>query len=216
MSFILKQFEIGPMQNFGYLIGDTDSKQCVVIDPAWAPDQIISTAEREGFKIAGFAVTHAHYDHSNAIEELLSRMDVPVYAQAEEIEYAKSGDQIVGNLGSTARIVGPEETITLGGTSIKFLHTPGHTPGSQCIQVGNFLVTGDTLFIEGCGRSDLPGGNAGQLFDSLQKISKLPSDLEICPGHDYGSVRQRKLEQEALKNPYLRLSSKEQFIEAVG
>lgn len=111
-----------------------------------APAQIVSVAEKEGFKIAGFLVTHAHYDHTNAIDDLLTRLDVPVYAQADEVPYAKSGNKIVGDLGSTLKPVHEGDKVKLGETEITFLHTPGHTPGSQCIQVGDYLITGDTLF----------------------------------------------------------------------
>src|SRR5262245_45488306 len=122
MPFLLKQFEIGPMQNFGYLIGDQKSKQCFVVDPAWSPAKIFSVAEKEGFKIAGFLVSHAHYDHTNAIEDLLNQIDVPVYAQGDEVTYAKSGNQIVGNLGSTVKPTKGGDVIKLGETEVKFLH----------------------------------------------------------------------------------------------
>jgi glyoxylase-like metal-dependent hydrolase (beta-lactamase superfamily II) len=215
MSFLLKQFEIGPMQNFGYLIGDQKTKQALIVDPAWDPTKIAAEAQEGGFKIAGFIITHAHYDHVNAIDPLLFKFDVPVYANKEEITYAKSGNSIVGDLGRTAKAVEGGETLQLGDTVITFLHTPGHTPGSQCIRVGNQLVTGDTLFIGGCGRSDLPGGDPATLFKSLKKIASLPVDLEICPGHDYGDVPKRLLKDELQKNPYLRLRDENSFVDAV-
>ncbi len=215
MALILKQFEIGPMQNFGYLIADDKTKEALVVDPAWAPAQLLKNVEQNGFKLAGFVVTHAHYDHTNAIETLLDLVDVPVYAQAEEIEYAKSGNSIVGDLGRTARPVRGGEKILLGETTLEFLHTPGHTPGSQCIRVGNYLITGDTLFVGGCGRSDLPGGHAPTLFKSLEKISMLPGNLIVCPGHDYGVVKERSLEKEKEENPYLQMPDQNQFTDAV-
>lgn len=204
------------MQNFGYLIGDEKTKQAFIVDPAWSPAKILSIVEKEGFKLAGLLVSHAHFDHTNAIEDLLALVDVPVYAQADEVPYAKSGNKIVGNLGSTLKPIDGEQTLKLGETEVKFLHTPGHTPGSQCIIVGDNLITGDTLFIGGCGRSDMPGGNPSLLFDSLKKIASLPSNLQICPGHDYGNVRQKLLGNEVKDNPYLGLKEKHQFIEAVS
>lgn len=191
------------MQNFGYMIADEKTKQALVVDPAWEPDRILKLAESEGFELSGFIITHAHYDHVNAIEELLKKRDVPVYANRAEITYAKSGTSIVGSLGRTVKAVEGGEILKLGETEISFLHTPGHTPGSQCIRVGNNLVTGDTLFVGGCGRSDLPGGDAATLFKSLQKIAQLPPELEIYPGHDYGEVPSRKLEEEKKANLYL-------------
>jgi hydroxyacylglutathione hydrolase len=215
MSLVLKQFEIGPMQNFGYMIADDGAKKALVVDPAWSPAQILETVEKSGYALAGFVVTHAHYDHTNAIEILLQKVDVPVYAQVEEIAYAKSGNSIVGDLGRTARPVRGGEKISLGETEVEFLHTPGHTPGSQCLRVGNYLVTGDTLFVGGCGRTDLPGGDAPTLFKTLQKISTLPGNLVICPGHDYGEVRQRPLENEIAENPYLQMTAEKEFLDAV-
>lgn len=204
------------MQNFCYLIGDEKTKQAFVVDPAWAPETIVKTVEKEGLALKGLLVSHAHYDHTNAIEELLEQFDIPVYANKAEIEYAKSGNAIVGRLGKTVQPLNGGDKISLGETEIEFLHTPGHTPGSQCIRVGNNLVTGDTLFIGGCGRSDLPGGNPIDLFRSLHKISKMPADLQLCPGHDYGAVRRRSLGEEAKENPYLNLESEKEFLNAVS
>lgn len=216
MSLVLKQFSIGPMQNFGYMIADEGSKSALIVDPAWAPAQIMKVVDENGFKLAGLVVTHAHFDHTNAIELLLDKVDVPVYAQNEEIAYAKSGNSIVGDLGRTARAVRGGEKIKLGESEIEFLHTPGHTPGSQCLLAGNHLITGDTLFIDGCGRSDLPGGDAATLFKSLQKIATLSPDLVICPGHDYGPVRQRTLRNEIEENVYLQMTNEKEFNDAVS
>lgn len=216
LGLFFKQFDIGPMQNFGYLIGDDKTKEALIVDPAWAADGLLKLAEKEGYKVAGLVITHAHYDHTNAIEDLLGKIDVPVYANENEITYAKSGNSIVGKLGRTAKGMKGGEEIKLGDTVVSLLHTPGHTPGSQCLRVGKYLVTGDTLFVGGCGRSDLPGGDAATLFKSLQKIAQLPSDLTIYPGHDYGVVKSRSLQDERADNPYLKMKDEEQFLEAVS
>jgi len=204
---MIKQFEIGPMQNFCYLIGDEDSKKAFILDPAWQPDTIFKTVEENGFTLAGLIISHAHYDHTNAILDILKKTDVPVYAHPEEITYSKSGVSIVGKLGSTVKAVQGGDKIKLGQTEIEFLHTPGHTPGSQCVKVGNALMTGDTLFIGGCGRADLPGGDLPTLTKSLSKIAKLPADLILYPGHDYGFVQNRSLMEEVKDNPYLKNSA---------
>lgn len=216
MTFSLKQFEIGPMQNFCYLIGDDRTKQALVVDPAWDKQKILMTVKESGLRLAGLVVSHAHFDHTNAIEDLLNDVDVPVYVQQKEVDYAKSGSTIVGRLGRTVKPLSGEHEISLGETVIRFLPTPGHTPGSQCLLVGNSLITGDTLFIGGCGRSDLPGGNAAALFESLQKIAKLPSETQICPGHDYGVAQQRSLGEEKKDNPYLRMRDVNEFLHAVA
>ena len=215
MAPIIKQFEIGPMGNFGYLIGDEASRQALVVDPAWQADTIKRHLREAGLTLAGFAVTHAHFDHTNAIEELLAEFDVPVYAAQAEIPYSKGGASVIGDLGRTVKGVGAEETMKLGETDVTFLHTPGHTPGSQCIRVADKLLTGDTLFIGGCGRSDLPGGDAATLFRTLRKIRALPSDLEILPGHDYGPVPTRRLGEEREENPFLLLDQPDDFLKMV-
>jgi hydroxyacylglutathione hydrolase len=215
VGFILKQVEIGPMQNFTYLIGDEASKEAMIVDPAWSVEKLRAIAEEDGFKLAGALVTHAHYDHTNAIEDLLKQIDIPVYVNRAEIPFAQSGNAIVGSLGRTAKAMNGGDKINLGETEIQLLHTPGHTPGSQCIRVGDHLITGDTLFIGGCGRSDLPGGDPATLFQSLRKIAQLPSHVEICPGHDYGDVYRRPLSEELKGNPYLGMSE-EEFLGAVS
>jgi glyoxylase-like metal-dependent hydrolase (beta-lactamase superfamily II) len=200
------------MQNFGYLIGDDTTRRALIVDPAWDPTQLLKIAADGNWTIAGFIITHAHYDHVNAIDPLLFKLDVPVYANKAEIPYSNSSAGIVGDLGRTVKGMNGGDVIELGDTEIKLLHTPGHTPGSQCVQVGNHLITGDTLFIGGCGRADLPGGDAGTLYKSLQKIAQLPGDLEVCPGHDYGDAPRRLLRDEMKINPYLRLRDEDDFV----
>ena len=216
MPALVIQFPIGPMANFGYLIGDPRTKEAIVVDPAWSPEEIFKVAAAENLRLVGMAVTHAHFDHSNAIELLLHKIDVPVYANADEVPYAKSGTNIVGDLGRTVKTVRGGEKIKIGDTEIEFLHTPGHTPGSQCLRVENKLITGDTLFIGGCGRSDLPGGNAPLLFKTLRKLAAMPGELTVCPGHDYGAAPTRLLRDEIAHNPYLKMTSEDAFLDAVS
>lgn len=203
------------MQNFGYAIADAATRQAILVDPAWQPDTLTRLIEENGWTLAGLAITHAHYDHTNAIESLLERFDVPVYANPAEILYAKSGASIVGSLGRTAKPTDGGETVRLGDSEIRFLHTPGHTPGSQCIQAGNDLLTGDTLFIGGCGRSDLPGGDPATLFRTLQRISHMPPELTVWPGHDYGIAPSRRLNEEKADNPYLQMGDENEFLNSI-
>ena len=210
------QFEIGPMQNFGYMIGDPKTREALIVDPAWDAQKLAAIVEKEGFKLKGLLISHAHYDHTNAIEEMLQRFDIPVYANINEIDYAKSGHQIIGSIGRTAKGMQGGDEIKLGETTITLLHTPGHTPGSQCALVEDRLLTGDTLFIDGCGRSDLPGGDPALLFQSLRRIAGLSPNIQIMPGHDYGDAPSRRLKDEMTSNPYLKMSTEEQFINAVG
>jgi len=201
---LLKQIAVGSMQNFSYLIADQKTKRALVLDPAWAADKILAEVESGGFKLTGVIATHSHYDHVNAVPEILEKFDIPVYVNKNELAVAKLGLDIFVDLRGGAKLVTDEETLELGETTIRFIHTPGHTPGSQCVIAGENLLTGDTLFIGGCGRYDLPGGDEGALKASLKRIAGLPGELVIYPGHDYGDVPFRKLADEKKDNPFLK------------
>ncbi|HLD56174.1 MAG TPA: MBL fold metallo-hydrolase, partial [Candidatus Omnitrophota bacterium] len=144
----LKQMEVGPMQNFVYLIGDKAKREALVVDPAWDVKAVLRAADEEGFQVKGALITHTHFDHVNGLEELLNQTDGTVYIHKNEAQYLK------GMKGNIKKIEGGEK-IKIGDVEINFLHTPGHTPGSQCFLIGNNLVSGDTLFINACGRCDL-------------------------------------------------------------
>lgn len=198
----LHQFEVGPMENFVYLIGDVKTRQALVVDPAWEIDTIFKQAQKADLEIVGALITHHHYDHTNGIGELLERKEVPVYVNKHDIPFIKFAPP------SSLTPVDNGQKITVGETEIELIHTPGHTPGSQCFKLHNSLVSGDTLFINGCGRCDLPGGNAEEMYYSLtQKLMRLPDDTILFPGHNYGAVPKASLGEQKEQNPYLRLAS---------
>src|SRR5919197_2199430 len=176
-TIYLKQMELGPMQNFVYVIGDPQTRQCVVVDPAWEIDTIVGTAEADGMTITDILVTHTHQDHVGGsleswgmpgripgVEELLARVRAKVYVHKAEREFLKG-------FGSDLVKVDNHDTLSIGRLTLTFMHTPGHTPGSQCFLVEDRLVSGDTLFIEGCGRTDFPGGDAEEIYRSLQALA---------------------------------------------
>ncbi len=179
------------MENFQYLIGDAESKKCWMVDPAWEAETLYEEALKDGFSVEGFLITHAHFDHTNALERLLKARDVPVYLQKRELEFMDKGAprELFPDIPrSSLKAVDPGDKITLGGVTLTFVHTPGHTPGSQCFLVDNHMVSGDTLFLGTCGRVDLPGGNPYELFKTLNEtIAKLPADMTLLPGHNYSS-----------------------------
>jgi len=203
--FYLKQMEVGPMQNFVYLIGDRVKHEALVVDPAWNVPAVLKAAEDEGFQVKGALITHTHFDHVNGLEELLNQTDGTVYIHKNEAQYLK------GMKGNIKKMDGGEK-IKIGDVEINFLHTPGHTPGSQCFLIGNNLVSGDTLFINACGRCDLPGGNAEEMYQSLTKLAGLDENTILYPGHNYADEPTSTIKNEKRFNPYMQLTTLDDFL----
>ncbi len=219
-DFYFRQLQVGPAQNFCYLIGDRSKKECIVVDAAWEIDRIVEQAQSEDMNIVGAAVSHFHPDHCGGhlwghdiegLAELNAKLHVPIYANKHEIE----GLCVVTGLSkSDFKCCESGDDISCGNVHIKTIHTPGHTPGSQCFLVQDSLVSGDTLFLSGCGRVDLPGGNSEQLFESLQnKIKKLPKGTVLYPGHHYDRETHATLERVMAINPYLQVNSLQEWNE---
>jgi len=205
-SIIFDQLPLGPMGNFTYIIGDPVTQQAGIVDPGWGASAIMDYCRAQNYIIAALLLTHGHYDHANAVPELLKQHPVPVYLSKHEADFYRP--ECAG-----IRFVDHQDEIHIGGLKILCLHTPGHTPGSQCFLTAGRLLTGDTLFFEGCGRCDLPGGNARRMYDSLYNvILKLPESTLIYPGHDYGDASSATLGEQKQTNPYLRCRSPEEFL----
>ncbi len=202
----LKQMEIGPMENFVYLVGSKKTREVFVVDPAWQVDTVLRVAKEEDLKIKGALVSHYHFDHTNGIEELLQAVDCPVYVNKNDMAYLDfSHDNI--------KPVDAGHKLKVGDTQIECVHTPGHTPGSQCFLCDGHLVSGDTLFINACGGTDLPGGDAKELYYSLtQKLMKLEDSTVLCPGHNYADKPTATMGQQKKTNPYLICDSLENFL----
>lgn len=195
----VRQLHLGPMKNFVYLVGDPESPEVAVVDPAWDVPAILEAAESEHKRIVCAVVSHHHFDHINGLPKLLKKLDVPVYAQRTEIEFSEH----LRHFGSAMKPMGPGDTIEVGRLPLKLIHTPGHTPGSQCLYCRGALLSGDTVFVNACGRCDLEGGDPEQMFDSLNRVlGELPSDTRLLPGHDYGDVPESTLQRERQQNPY--------------
>lgn len=199
------------MENFIYFVGDKNSNEVVVIDPAWDINFILEGAMRQNLKIVGALVTHGHFDHTNGVEELLNKLDVPVYINKKEADFF---NQLTKNWGKeNVRKVESGDKLKVGTVEIQFIHTPGHTPGSQCFLVSNKLVSGDTLFINGCGRCDLPGGNVEEMFDTIyNKLMKMNDDTIIFPGHNYADKVSDTLVSQKKTNPFMQYDNLMAFI----
>jgi glyoxylase-like metal-dependent hydrolase (beta-lactamase superfamily II) len=217
-SIYVKQMELGPMQNFVYLVGDREAGECVVVDPAWEIDTIVRTAEADGLTIKGALISHTHPDHVGGrlfgmdipgVEDLLAaRPDARVYVHKAEREF------LPGLAGSVVKVDAGTE-LAVGRLSLTFIHTPGHTPGSQCFYVDGRLLSGDTLFINACGRTDLPGGDPEEMHRSLtQRLARLPDETVLLPGHNYGG-ESSTIGDEKRQNPFMRIGVGE-FIRTMG
>ncbi len=205
----IRQLPLGPMKNFVYLFGAPQGSEAVVVDPAWDVPAILAQVESDGRRLAGIFLTHHHHDHINGVPDLLKSVDVPVFAQKIEIEFADT----LKPFAEALRAVGPGERVDLAGVEIECLHTPGHTPGAQCLHCAGALFSGDTLFVNACGRCDFPGSDPQAMHHSLfQVLGQLDANTALFPGHDYGDVKVSSLGRERERNPYLQLPDKADFI----
>lgn len=207
------------MVNFVYLIGDRETKEAIIVDPAYDPVGILEILEADGMTCVGMFGTHYHADHVggsmmglevSGAAELLTQLDVPLHVQTAEAEYVK---KVTGLTDADLILHNGSSSIDVGAISIELLHTPGHTPGSQCFLVENRLVAGDTLFLEGCGRTDLPGGDPAQLYHSLTSVlSKVPDDAVLFPGHQYSPAPSATMAQTRAENFVFAPTSAEQWV----
>lgn len=210
-SLLIQQYEIGPLNNFLYLLGDPSTKEMAIVDPAWDVPFLCQEAARLGYKITQVLLTHAHPDHVNGLAELLSRYKVPVYVSKHEAKF------LTDKLGPLTGIE-DRAPLKIGNIAVEALHAPGHTPGCQVFYFTNagpapIAITGDVLFIDGCGRCDLPGGDPKTMYKSLANvILKLPDDTVVYPGHNYGPTPTDTIGGQKRTNPYLQCSSMEEFL----
>src|SRR5262245_15380359 len=182
------------MVNFVYLVGDRQTGEAVVIDPAYDIQGLLDVLAADGMRLTGALATHYHPDHIGGammghsivgIEELLALAPVPIHVQADEVPWITRVTEVAES-DLVAHRSG--EDVQAGAIPIELIHTPGHTPGSQCFFVDGCLVSGDTLFLEGCGRTDLPGGDPAALYESLtHRLAKIPDDAILFPGHLYSA-----------------------------
>ncbi len=223
-----RQELVGEMANFAYLVGSRSAGQALLVDPAWSVDALLDLAEADGIEVVGALVTHYHQDHVGGrifgldiegVDRLLARRPVPIHVNEREAEGLK---RVTGCSESDLTRHAGGDAIELGGVRVRLLHTPGHTPGSQCFLVEEAgrpgrLVSGDTLFLGSCGRVDLPGGDPEAMYRSLNEVLKrLPDETRLYPGHLYSSAPEGTLGEEKRTNPYLRVAGLEQFLAFLG
>lgn len=189
---IFKQIKAGEMENFSYIIGD--SGEAAVVDPGWEYEKLIKICSKEGLKITKILLTHGHFDHVQELAKIVEATKAEVYVhKSEKI-----------NFHGKIKFIKDSEKIKIGKVEVKVIHTSGHTLGSVCYLVDDKkLLTGDTLFVSGVGRTDLPGGSAVQMKKSLDRLSKLNDEIEVYPGHDYGGASST-IREEKKNNPFMK------------
>ncbi|CAB4362321.1 unannotated protein [freshwater metagenome] len=210
------------MVNFTYAIGDRATNECVLIDPAYAVNELLDLVEADGMKVTGVLATHFHADHIGGnmmghpvegVATLLERCSCPVHVQRDETPWVlktsglSEGDLVQHQGG---------DVVQVGDISITLVHTPGHTPGSQCFHVDGRLVSGDTLFLDGCGRTDFPGSDPEAMFDSLQMLAAMPDGTVVFPGHRYSAPASATIDEIRESNYVFRPRTKEQWLMMFG
>jgi hydroxyacylglutathione hydrolase len=223
-----RQIAVGEMANFAYVLGSRRTREALLVDPAWSVDALLDAAEADGMEVVGALVTHYHQDHiggslfGHEIEglgRLLARRPVPIHVNEHEAEGVRrvagvSASDLVRHAGG--------DVVEAGGVRVRLLHTPGHTPGSQCFLVEEaggpgHLVSGDTLFLGSCGRVDLPGSDPEAMYRSLTgTLRQLPDETLLFPGHRYTADAQSTLGEQKRRNPFLRVTTLEKFLGFVG
>jgi glyoxylase-like metal-dependent hydrolase (beta-lactamase superfamily II) len=218
-SIYFKQLELGPMQNYVYLLGDPITRDAAVVDAAWDIDAIDETAEADGYRITHDLVTHFHPDHLGGAfmghsvigaAELVGRVPATVVIHKAELPFVH---RLTGLSDSDVTAVEGGDDVMIGNLKVKLLHTPGHTPGSQCFLVDNAVVSGDTLFIGSCGRVDLPGSSPEDMYRSLHDVlATLPDDTVLFPGHNYADRPTSTIGEEKRTNMMLRFRNLKEFL----
>lgn len=213
----------GQMANFVYAVGDRTTGEAVLVDPCYAVDELLAKTQQDGMRVVGALATHYHPDHVGGdlfgqslqgVCFLLTRCPCKIHAQRAEAPWIQ---RVTGCSASDLDLHDSGDVVKVGEVPITLIHTPGHTPGSQCFLVANRLLAGDTLFLQGCGRTDFPGGDARQLYLSLtQKLAKVPDDAVLYPGHAYDPRPHAKLGETRASNFVFQPKSEAEWLRTFG
>ena len=180
-----------------YIAWGEDADSCIVIDPGYEPETVLAETVRLGKAVAAILLTHGHFDHVGGVRWLATETDCPIYLHGAELTLPESFTD--GPLIYT-QTYGEGDVLELAGLGLRVLHTPGHTPGSVCLLAEDTIFSGDTLFMDSCGRTDFPGGNGGEMRKSLRRLAALEGDYQVLPGHGPAT----RLSEERKYNPYMK------------
>ncbi len=200
-------YHIGALEDSIHFIFDHQTKTCAIIDPAWEADLFIKIVTDKGYKLTDIWLTHWHFDHTNAVDELVEKTHAKVSVGINEVSYLQ--------INTHPTTLKHNETIFIGNTAAKIINTPGHSAGSICYLLAGHLIAGDTLFVYGAGHCSLPGGNICELFHSLQKLKQIDDDIILCCGHDYGSKKVSTMGEQKRDNAFLLIDKESDFVNYV-
>ena len=196
----IAQIPVGSMLNFSYIVYDEKNSIGIIIDPSWDLEKLLVFLEKNNITAKYIINTHTHFDH------ILGNDHISEITKAKIIQHEKSTQK------KEISVV-DHENISIGELNLEVLYTPGHSEDSICLIVNKeSIITGDTLFVENCGRVDLPGSNPEKMYDSLSKVANLDDALVVYPGHNYGSTPTSTILNEKTNNPMLNFETKEAFL----
>ena len=201
---IVHQIQVGGMQNFTYVVEDENTNEGIVIDPSWDLDKVQEVISRNNLKIKYIVNTHHHFDHTQGNEAMAESTKATII-QHEASELRKDIEVKDGDF------------IEFGNSKLKVIHTPGHSKDSICLVGDGKIFSGDTLFVGNCGRVDLPGGSAKELYHSLfDTLYSLDDALILYPGHNYGPSETSTIGQEKITNLVMQKRTEQQFLDMMG
>lgn len=207
----VRQILAGPMGNCLYILGDPKEEKAFIIDPAWDPVGLYHAAEQDGYSVEGVILTHSHQDHIggeifgqyiDGLRELDQYVQLPIRIHSSE---AHRVTELTGIPSDRLSAFEDGNILELGSLEIEVLHTPGHSPGSVCFHCGDHLISGDTLFVQACGRTDLPGSSIDDMYHSLKRLAALPENTTVYPGHNYGPTPTSTIGNERQWNMFVRV-----------
>ncbi|MDC9714864.1 MAG: MBL fold metallo-hydrolase [Gammaproteobacteria bacterium] len=200
-------YHIGALEDSIHFIFDHESKTCAIVDPAWDADLFIQRIHDRGYKLTDIWLTHWHFDHTNAVDEIVEKTGAKVTVGVHEVPYLQ--------IDTLPETVNDNDTIFIGNTAAKIINTPGHSAGGICYLLEGHIIVGDTLFVYGAGHCSLPGGNINELFHSMQKLKQVDDKAMLHCGHDYGCKIETTMGEQKQGNAYLLIDNELNFVHYV-